>query len=93
MKYVWLSASLTISRPDYILHLETLDQDLSRLLTQVKLDQHRNMFPHTHTQVGGSSDQLRSQFVSQLSQHQLGQLVETYSLDFELFGYDKHSWW
>ena len=78
------------SRPDYILHLETLDQDLATLLTSVKLDQHTHLFPHTHTQRGGQSGQLRSQFVSQLSQDELDQLVDMYSLDFELYGYDKY---
>ena len=42
-----------LTRPDYIIHMETLDQDLATLLEDTKLSQHLELFPHTHTQEGG----------------------------------------
>ena len=76
-----------ISRPDYVLHMETMEEDLSRLLRDINLDQHREEFPHTHTQRGGHSSQLVDQFLAQLNHQELTQLQELYKLDFQLFGY------
>jgi len=76
-----------LTRPDYILHLETFSEDLEHLLTDVGLSQHKQLFPHTHTQRGGHSSHLTESFLSQLSSNQLLQLVDKYKLDLELFGY------
>ena len=76
-----------LTRPDYIIHMETLEQDLGTLLEDTKLSQHLDLFPHTHIQEGGHSSSLTSSFLSQLSSHQLAQLHHKYLLDHQLFGY------
>ena len=70
-----------------MLHMETLEEDLSSLLRDINLVQHKSEFPHTHTQRGGHSSQLADQFLSQLSHQELTQLQNLYKLDFQLFGY------
>lgn len=77
----------SITRPDYIIHMETFTEDLSLLLGEVGLAQHLPLFPHTHSQSGGHSSQLTDSFLAQISESQLLQLINKYRLDLELFGY------
>ena len=77
----------SITRPDYIIHMETLSTDLATLLEDTQLSQHMSLFPHTHSQTGGHSSSLSSSFLSQLSGEQLEQLYDKYKLDHQLFGY------
>ena len=70
-----------------MLHMETLDDDLTSLLRDVNLLEHKSLFPHTHKQRGGHSSQLADQFLSQLTQQELSQIQDKYKLDFQLFGY------
>ena len=77
----------SITRPDYIIHMETLSKDLATLLEDTQLSQHMDLFPHTHSQTGGHSSSLSSGFLSQLSDQQLSQLYDKYRLDHQLFGY------
>ena len=83
---------LTNPRPDYVLHMETLDDDLTSLLRDVNLLEHKSLFPHTHTQRGGHSSQLADQFLSKLTQQELSQIQDKYKLDFQLFGYLTKRW-
>lgn len=76
-----------LTRPDYVLHMETLDEDLTSLLRDVNLLEHKSLFPHTHTQRGGHSSLLADQFLSHLTQQELSQVQDKYKLDFQLFGY------
>jgi len=76
-----------LTRPDYILHMETLETDLDNLLDDVRLSQHRHKFPHTHTQIGGPSEKMTRKYLSELGKNELAQLREKYRIDFELFGY------
>ena len=75
-------------RPDFILHMETLERDLGSLLGSVGLSQHLDLFPHTHTQAGGPSANITHTLLTQLRPDELRALVNKYSLDFRLFGYD-----
>ena len=75
-------------RPDYVLHMETLEEDLALLLDRVGLSQHRDLFPHTHTQHGGPSSNMTSQLLQQLRPDELQALINKYRLDFDLYGYD-----
>jgi hypothetical protein len=38
--------------PDFILHMETLEEDVKQLLEAVGLGQFAPIFPHTHRQKG-----------------------------------------
>ena len=78
-----------LTQPDFVLHMETLDDDLDQVLKDINLSQHRSLFPHTHQQRGGHSSQLVNTFTSALSQPDLQQLIRKYHLDFELFGYER----
>ena len=75
-------------RPDYVLHMETLDEDLALLLDSVGLSEHRELFPHTHTQRGGPSSNMTRELLQQLRPDELQELIKKYKLDFELYGYD-----
>ena len=44
----------SITRPDYIIHMETLSKDLATVLEDTQLSQHMDLFPHTHSQTGGT---------------------------------------
>ena len=77
----------SLTRPDYIIHMETLSTDLANLLEDTQLSQHMSLFPHTHSQAGGHSSSISSSFLTQLSGAQLEQLYEKYRLDHHLFGY------
>ena len=77
----------SLTKPDYILHMETLQRDLFQLLGDIGLSSHIDLFPHTHSQQGGHSSTLSSQYLAQLSDEELKQLMEKYRLDHQLFGY------
>ena len=77
----------SLTRPDYIIHMETLDRDLAILLEETNLSQHMDLFPHTHSQTGGHSSSLTNTFLSKLSDQELSELYKKYSLDHQLFGY------
>ena len=79
---------VSICRPDYVLHMETLEEDLALLLDRVGLSEHRELFPHTHTQHGGPSSSMTSQLLQQLRPDELQALINKYKLDFDLYGYD-----
>ena len=77
----------SLTRPDYIIHMETLDRDLAILLEETNLSQHMDLFSHTHSQTGGHSSSLTNNFLSKLSDQQLSELYKKYYLDHQLFGY------
>ena len=77
-----------LPRPDYILHMETLEEDLTLLLDNIGLSKHRELFPHTHTQRGGPSANMTRDLLQQLRPDELQALIEKYKFDFELYGYD-----
>ena len=79
---------VSICRPDYVLHMETLEEDLALLLDRVGLSEHRELFPHTHTQRGGPSSNMTRGLLQQLRPDELQELIRKYKLDFELYGYD-----
>ena len=81
-------ALIITCRPDYVLHMETLEEDLALLLDRVGLNEHRELFPHTHIQQGGPSSNMTSQLLQQLRPDELQALVNKYRLDFDLYGYD-----
>jgi hypothetical protein len=42
------------AKTDYIIHMETLSKDLATVLEDTQLSQHMDLFPHTHSQTGGT---------------------------------------
>ncbi|XP_023335628.1 uncharacterized protein LOC111706913 [Eurytemora carolleeae] len=76
-------------QPDYILHMETLDDDINQLLSDVGLGEYRNLFPHTHKQKGGQSSEYVEELINQISAESLQQLNQIYELDHQLFMYNQ----
>ena len=56
-------------------------------MTMGGLEEHVNLFPHTHTQAGGPSASLTAFFLEQLNQEELLQLKEVFKVDMDLFGF------
>ncbi len=83
-----------LTRPNFIVKMETLSADLQELLTEhMQFPSARRLaasFPHTHRQSGGhSSDEtLAAEYFSQLTKGQVRRLYELYKVDHDLFGYD-----
>lgn len=76
------------TRPDFVVKLETLNEDIAKLLSILNLDDKVDLFPHTHSQAGGHSSTLAQKYFSQLTVDQVKELFNLYRLDHELFGYD-----
>jgi len=74
-------------RPDFILHLETLEEDIQEMLKVINLSSFSSSFPHTHKQKGVSSSSRTKQLLGELSSWDLKELMNLYRLDFELFNY------
>ena len=89
----WRECALCDPRtgPNHVLRMETLEADLASLLGRIGLGAaEAASFPHTHRQAGGhsSSEALREQLFSTLSESQVGELHDKFRLDHEMFGYD-----
>ncbi|XP_040578975.1 uncharacterized protein [Lepeophtheirus salmonis] len=87
---IWKECSLCspLTTPDFVLHLETLSQDL-RLLERIgkaPRSSFTTSFPHAHDQNG--SQKLVAKYYSMITKDNVRGLVEKYKLDHELFGYD-----
>ena len=51
------------------------------------LEEHLNLFPHTHTQAGGPTASLTASFLEQLTKEELLELKEVFKVDMDLFGF------
>ena len=92
----------SITMPHFIIHLDTMKQDLSLLIKHIQGDTTTNellsivnTFPHTHSAedddndghpVQVNKDKLRKYF-STLTRRDIEELYEKYKLDHMLFGY------
>lgn len=85
----WKECSLCsdLTKPQMVIHMETLQEDLDLLLDRLNLP--RQPFPVTHSQRGGhsSSADVVQKYFSTLLKSDVRQLYEMYRLDHELFGY------
>ncbi|CAB4057733.1 unnamed protein product [Lepeophtheirus salmonis] len=84
---IWKECSLCspLTTPDFVLHLETLSQDL-RLLERIgkaPRSSFTTSFPHAHDQNG--SQKLVAKYYSMITKDNVRGLVEKYKLDHELF--------
>lgn len=78
-----------VTRPDFVLKMETLTRDLSGLLKAVGLEAGKiDLFPHTHAQKGGHSSDAAREYFGRLTKAEVMQLYDLYRLDHELFGYE-----
>ena len=79
------------TRPNYVLRMESLEADLAALLRRIGVGAaEAAKFPHTHRQAGGhsSSEALREELFSALSELHVRELHDKFRLDHEMFGYD-----
>lgn len=83
----WSECPLCSQPPHYILHMETLQEDLHTFLKDIQLSQFEHLFPHTHSQQGGHSSEVSEKFLQDLNPNEMDQLYEKYQLDHQLFGY------
>ena len=90
-----------VTKPQYILHLETLKDDLNVLVRHIQGDSDTNetlsilnQFPHTHSSDGDDTtknnqkeEDKRKKYFSTLTRSDIEELYKKYELDHLLFGY------
>ena len=74
------------TRPDYILKLESVKEDLKDYLSELGLEKYAGEFPWSNPHQGTSLKAI--QFYSRLNRSTIEQLYQMYKMDHELFLYD-----
>lgn len=83
----------TITAPNFIIHLGTLESDVKELMQRIGADPGALPFPHTHAADGAShsgpsaSEELLKRYYSTLTRDQVQQLYKLYQIDHDLFGF------
>ena len=80
-------------RPNYVLKLESLEDDIFEYLSQIGLAQYAHDFPWINPHQGHKTAARLIEFYSRLSLSTIEELYHVYKLDHDLFGYDPTSFY
>ena len=80
-------------RPDYVLKLESLEDDIYEYLSRIGLSKYAHDFPWINPHQGHKTAARLIEFYSRLSLATIEELYHVYKLDHDLFGYDPTSFY